>query len=522
VNTKRFFAAVVMTLLIIGFPGSIHGAATRGIEDRIRSALELIKDQSYVSPQLQGFLHATTPAQPGRMYSEDASLVALALSSYQETHYSQEFYPYLKTSADFITRAQTPGGDFYEYYDITKQSWSNGGRLYSWNPYAIVGPAYAAFVITSQVQTERAYWASVINVLRRCVDSSIVSAQGKDGAVVFAFPDGSTRADVAANAALLVGLTYIALFEQNWGDGNLATKYARFAESIAGWLYSFQEKNSSVWGFGGFYSNQSRTLQPSFENGLIMFGLNSYYKAASTLLQDFQPSISDLKQVMIDWMVGFVERQFDSRGGVAYGRTSVGMISYPKTTMVVTWVLQATVDVWINIGPEVYWNDSSRLYEWLTGKNELSIDLQNATSVTGRGGGFYSGIERDGLMKTSDLGVDALALYALVRAAYVSIPGQYPVSSATSTTHTSSAPIQQTTEATTVATRSTQPTAERTPYFQYGLVATVAVALLVGIVAFRARRAAAKLRRRKRPPRITRRRANWSCALATNPGLGSS
>ncbi len=366
------------------------------------------------------------------MYSEDASLVALALSAYQETHYSQDSYSYIKTSADFIGRAQTASGDFYEYFDLNNQSWSNGGRLYSWNSYAMMGPAYAAFVITSQDQAEKTYWAGVIDILRKCVDSWVVSAQNNDGAVVFSFSDGTTRADIAANAALLVSLTYIALFEHSWGDGNLATKYAKLAQNIASWLFSFQEKNSSVWGFGGFYSDQSRTLQPSFENGLIMFGLNSYYKAASLLLQDFQPSITDLKQVMIDWMVGFVERLFDSWGGIAYGRGTGGVISYPKTTMGVTSVLQATVDVWINLGPEVYWNDSSRLYDWITGKNELSTDLQSATGPAG-GGGFYAGIDRNGTIGYADLGVDALALYALVRAAYVSIPGEYPVSFATVT-----------------------------------------------------------------------------------------
>jgi len=386
----------------------------------------------------------------------------------------------------------------------------------------MMGPAYAAFVITSQAQAERAYWAGVIEALRKCVDSWVVSDQTKDGAVMFSFADGSTRADVAANAALLVSLTYIALFEHNWGDGNLATKYARLAQNIASWLFSYQEKNSSVWGFGGFYSDQSRTLQPSFENGLIMFGLNSYYKAASLLLQEFQPSISELKQVMIDWMVGFVERLFDSWGGIAYGRTSGGVIPYPKTTMAVTSVLQATVDVWINIGPEVYWNDSSRLYQWMTGKNELSIDLQSATSLTGSAGGFYAGIDRNGTIGYSDLGVDALALYAMVRAAYVSIPGEYPVSFATTTRRTSSTTIKQTTEETTERTTTTQPTGEQSSYFLYEIVVIATVVFLAGALALRAKRSRLRARVRKRSPRAARRRVNETGPQAQIQGFGWS
>jgi hypothetical protein len=207
----------------------------------------------------------------------------------------------------------------------------------------------------------------------------------------------------------------------------LATKYAGWSQKIAIWLYSLQEKNNSTWGFGGFYSNKGRALQTAFENGLAMYGLNSYYKAASLLLADFQPAIAEVRQSMIDWMVGFVERMFDSWGGTQYARTAAGITAYPKTTMAMSSVLQAAADVWINIGPSVYWSDSQRLYNWITGNNERSIDLQSATNIEGEGGGFYEGIWQNGTVTGSDLGLSALALYAIVRAAFVSIPGKYPV-----------------------------------------------------------------------------------------------
>ena len=163
-STKRIFGLFVIMLLFVSCLGSVQAAAPRGIEDRISSEIKFIESQFHTSSQVRGFLHSTAPGQSGRMYSEDASLVALALSAYQETHYSQEYYSYLKSSADFIVGAQTASGDFYEYFDLTNQSWNNGGRLYSWNPYAMMGPAYAAFVITSQTQAERTYWAGVIEM----------------------------------------------------------------------------------------------------------------------------------------------------------------------------------------------------------------------------------------------------------------------------------------------------------------------------------------------------------------------
>jgi hypothetical protein len=239
-----------------------------------------------------------------------------------------------------------------------------------------------------------------------------------------------------------------------------------------------------------------------------MFGLNSYYKAASLLLQNFQPSISDLKQAMIDWMVGFVERMFDSLGGIAYERTGGGVIRYPKTTMAVTSVLQATVDVWINIGPEIYWNDSSRLYEWMTGKNELSIDLQSEMNLAGSGGRFYAGIDRSGTIGNTELSVDALALYSLVRAAYVSIPGDYPVSFESTTTRTSSATIEQTTGETTARTTTTQPTTEQGPYFLLATVVIIAVVFLAGALALKAKRSRIRAKVRKPSRRTARRRKN--------------
>jgi hypothetical protein len=426
-HASQIHATFSIILLMVSFLAPVHGVTYSGIEDRIRAGMEFINGQLLTNSSVRGFQHATLPDLPRRMYAEDAGLVALALSAYQESHYSQEFYPALKTAVEFVEAAQTGLGDFHEYYDLATETWINGGHLYYWDAYAILGPMYAAFVITNQVQSERNYWAGVIDKVRVCVDYWVPRLQAVDGSILFSFPNGSARSDIAANAALLASLIHLALFEYYWGQRSLATKYAGWSQKIAMWLYSLQERSNSTWGFGGFYSGKSRAVQTAFENGFAIFGLNSYYKAASLLLTDFHPSIADLKQAMIDWMVGFVEMMFDSWGGTRYGRTAAGIMSYPKTTMAMASVLQAAADVWINIGPRVYWDDSQRLYKWITGSNELSTDLQSATNIAGDAGGFYEGIGQNGTMTSSDLGLSALALFAVVRAAFVSIPGEYPV-----------------------------------------------------------------------------------------------
>jgi hypothetical protein len=412
---------------MVNFLTPVHGAPNSGIEDRIRAAMGFIHGQLANDSKVVGFLHAVLPEQPRRMYAEDAGLVALALSAYQETHYSQEFYSDLKASVEFVEAAQSGSGDFFEYYDLATRTWVHVGHLYYWDPYAMLGPTYAAFTITNQIQSERTYWAGVIDRTRACVDYWVPRLQAADGSILFSFTDGSARADIASNAALLVSLIHLALFEYYWGDRTLATRYGMWSQKIAGWLYSLQERNNSTWGFGGFYSNKTQAVQMAFENGLVLFGLNSYYKAASLLVANPQPSLPDLKQSMIDWMVGFLEKMFDSWGGTQNARGAAGIISYPKTTMAMSSVLQAAVDVWINIGPRVYWDDSQRLYKWITGGNELSIDLQSATNIAGDAGGFYEGIRQNGSMTYSDLGISAFALYALARASFVSIPGEYPV-----------------------------------------------------------------------------------------------
>jgi len=416
----------MLGLLAVNSTGLAAASSGSNIEDRIRAGIGYIVNQYAAASAATGFLHGTNgPIETQRMYSFDNGIVALALSTYQQTHSSEEYYSYLKAAVQFLQRAQTGSGDFHEYFDISNNTWGLGGQLYYWNSYALMGVAYAAYTVTDAFPAEKAYWTGIVNVLRLCVDYWIPRTQTPGGQILFSFPGQSAKADLAANAAMLAALIHIALFEYYWGDVKLAANYAKWSQSIAVWLYFLQERNATSWGRGGFYHNATRTLQLTFENGLAMFALNSYYKAIGVLLATFHPSISELRESMMNWTAGYVEATRDSWNGPQYGRSAMGILPYPKETLAGASLIQALVDVWINIGgpthPPGYWSDAQELYEWMTGSNELSLDLQQARDIHGEGGGFYAGIQENGANTDSYLTTTALAVYAMVRASYIEV-----------------------------------------------------------------------------------------------------
>lgn len=445
----RYVLAILFVTLIAA-NSAAPALASNGlnVETRIRAAIGYIEGQYGSKSGVAGFLHSVNSSDEAQtIYSLDNGIVALALASYQQTHNSEEFFQNLKTAIQFLQQAQSSSGDFYEYYDLANSTWVLSGHLYYWDAYALMGAAYGPgeYAAIDEFSAERAYWTDVVNMLRLCVDNWIPSTQLPNGAIIFSFPGESPRIDVAANAAMLSALVHIALFEYFWGDSSLAAKYARWSQLIAQWLYSMQEKDPTSWGRGGFYTNATRGFQLTFENGLAMFGLNSYFKAVGLLekmLPASRPSISDLRETMMNWTQSFVEKTVDSWNGPQYGRGSAGIISYPKETIDDASLLQALVDIWINVGspdvlcdyPECYWAEAAKVYNWLAGSNELSLDLQQAKDVRGGDGGFYAGIQKTGVMTDSLLATTALALFGMVKASYIQVPEFSSVATTASTT----------------------------------------------------------------------------------------
>jgi hypothetical protein len=481
------------------------------VETRIRAAIGYIGGQYTSKSGVAGFLHgANGISETQRIYSLDNGIVALALAAYQQTHNSEEFYQHLKTSVEFLRQAQTSSGDFYEYFDLATNTWVLSGQLYYWDAYALMGAAYGPgeYAAIGEFPQERQYWADTVNMLRLIVEHWVPRSQLPNGAIVFSFPGESSRVDVAANAAMLSALVHIALFEYFWGDLSLATKYAQWAQLIAQWLHSMQEKDPTSWGRGGFYTNNTQTSQLTFENGFAMFGLNTYFKAVGLFqktLPDNNPSISELRQTMMNWTEGFVENIVDSWNGPQYGRSAAGVVPYPKQTLDAASILQALVDVWINLGspdvlcdsPKCYWAEAAKVYNWFAGSNELSIDLQQAKDLRGGSGGFYSGIQKTGAITDSLLATTALTLFGMVKASYIQVPEFMTVTTTTS-------PTSQTHTSTTNSTSTTTP--EKLPWLPaVATLSAIGLLLFVAVLVTLKFRSPNKVHRARRTSRKRRR-----------------
>lgn len=472
--------AILLLALVVGssvLPASIPVNSTSDVESRILRGIAFLQRQFHSGGTVAGYLHLANSSEMHAL-TEDNALTVLALSGYQESHFSSAFYSDLRRAVAFVDAAQAGGGDFYGYYDFGKGAWSLSGRFYYWNAIVLMSLGYAAFTITNQVNSERGYWAGVAARLVACSDRWLPSGIGENGGVTFALSNGSEGLDVGFQGAILMGLMYLALFEYYWGSRDVGDRLFAYAKPMASWLFSLQERDLTRWGRGGFYSNASKSFQPGEGNGFAMLGLNGYYKTVQLFTPTTRLDLEGMRGMMQDWEEGYVEKSADSYGGVAYGRGANGPIAYPKLTWTTAATLAATVDVWINLGPPKYWNDSSKIYSWLTGNNERSTDIQTPQ------GDFQGGIAIGGRLLPSDLGDSMLMLFAVIQAAFVSIPGTYPVTNAKQrTTETVSSENITLTQSNYSTTKETNQSAQNLQL--YAITGLVILALMLGLVAYK-------------------------------------
>lgn len=198
------------------------------------------------------------------------------------------------------------------------------------------------------------------------------------------------------------------------------------------------------------------------------------------------------------WEEGYFENITAPYGAVSFGRDARGLKPYPRLTWTTSASLANTVDVWINLGPARYWNDSSRIYAWFTGSNERSTDMQTPE------GNFYEEEPVAGSpLRPSDLAVAMLALYSIIRTAFVKIPGAYPVSNSNPkfTRASTSTPPAVTEPTTSTAQETPAKTANLTLYTVAAIV--VVLGALAGLFALR-------LSRKKKHKRPASRRSTRS------------
>jgi hypothetical protein len=416
---KIVLAGCFLLALLAGLP---IGHASADVESRIVSAIDWINGQETSNSRYVGFARGVATPDNQTIFTEDQALIALALSDYHFTHYSDQYDNLLSVAVSLAMSARTTSGDFYEYYDLRSGQWFHAGGLYPWDAYAIAGLASAAYKVSYNNYSQLVFWAPIEMKLKEAVDNTLHS-QRDDGAWLFRSTHGSSRdALTRENAILLVGLLYLGLFESELGSKQQATYYGQLSEKTARWLFSMQDNNSALPTFGGFPHSDSNSTQTTEENGEVLLGVDTYYSIIGVLLPEASPSIFDARRVMTDWVSGFAEKMRDSFGGFYNGRTQNSLVQYPKTTRAAAWMLQALADIWVNLGGPRYYGDSQKPYDWIVGGNELRADLQGASSISGAMGGFYGGIDKGTLDQATRTDVTASALYALVRAAFILVP----------------------------------------------------------------------------------------------------
>ena len=415
----------MVCLLLASFIGLPFARASIDVEARIVSAIEWIEGQKLSDSQLAGFGRGTSAPSNQTIFVEDQALVALALSDYHSTHNDGQYDGLLKIAADFIASARTSRGDFYEYYDTGSKRWHNSGYLYPWDAYAVAGLAAAASRVSSKDPQQLSYWTTLVAALKNSVNAFMYNRRS-DGSWLFRdYRTGKAEALTRENAILLVALLYIGLFESQWGSKQQSAMYGQLAQKTAGWLFSLQDRNASHLTFGGFPQSDLNSTQVSEGNGEVLLGVDSYYSIIGVISSNPSPTIWDARAVMSNWVNGFVVEMRDQYGGPYYSRTSSSLATYPKTTRAAAWILQALDDIWINLGGNDYYANATLSYYWIIGENELGIDLQGATSISGSKGGFYTSITGAVVNKTSTVDVAASTLYAMIRSALVQIP-EYP------------------------------------------------------------------------------------------------
>jgi hypothetical protein len=411
-------ASLILTILLV-LPGV---RAEVNVELRMSSAIGWIAGQQIINVPFPGFARGTDPNTNGTLFVKDQALVALALSEYRYTHNTVSNNAMIDTAANLTMSAQTPSGDFYEYYDIRDGRWHNSGDLYSWDAYVIGALALASYRVTAEIQRPSGFWFDVEANLKKSV-SGFIGYQRDDGAWLFRV-EGSVerKALTRENAWMLAGLSNVGLFERLWGSPQQAAYYGFLAEKTAKWVFSTQVDDVTQFNYGGFPHSDDNSTQFTDENGEILRGIQGYYSAIASLVDTPSPTIQDTRRLMVKWVRGFVNQMSDTYGGLYYART-INTITYqPQTTLGNSWVIRALADIWVDLGDPAFKDGSGVVYNWLIGGNVAGVDLQGAPSLGGGQGGFYRSINGSAVDTTTTTDVTAAALYAITDAAYIKIP----------------------------------------------------------------------------------------------------
>jgi hypothetical protein len=323
---------------------------------------------------------------------------------------------------EFVLNAQTNGQDFCWYYDIGQKQWSVSGAFYYWNSHVTALLAQTAFAMRKLPEgfIEHEFWDRVVQRIESCIDSWISNSMKDDGRWAFSYPD-SRPVRIEDVGMMLNALACISGYEKIWGDAGRADRFSRIAQKTCTWILEQQEMSQDSWGYGGYYDDDSRTVQTMVSNSRAMFGLLSFWSFAGLTIQ--QLDYNSLRRRMIAWTDGFVLKMTDSHGGPAESRTRNNTSLYPKRTLAAGELVRDLMLIWVDLGGDYYWNLTQRTYYWLVGRNEMSLDMQQIDGTTATAGRFYIGMENATYVnRESSTETTAQCLEAMLHAMSIDIP----------------------------------------------------------------------------------------------------
>jgi len=312
-----------------------------------------------------------------------------------------------------------------------------------WNAFAAEAIAISAARMLSNPQLDpssKILYLNATEIVERMIGKWAPVFAQADGSWRFGYPFTGQDNSLDANAMMLTALTVLASYEQVRGDPNhQLTQLTRWASGIAEWIMSRQEKRL-LWLRGGFYNDGTNQTMYTDSNARAVFALITYADQIKSLASNGS-SIRNQVLAALQFWTNFIpystyaptssfgmRDQYDygpywyvtkcssspsslevGVNGTVYDQSSgLCFFRYPKETWRAAVVGRALLGMYNLTANADLVLRAIYYYGWMTGINELQMDLQQIVGHTqamavpfgglippGRGG-FWIGIKRTG------------------------------------------------------------------------------------------------------------------------------
>jgi hypothetical protein len=418
---------------------SIH--ALQDAERRLLNSVEYImgNNASCIGSEYEGFVegglvNGTTIAfDDDFLYTDSNARVAKAFCSCQNRFDADgSVLGGMKRALSFVVSAQTPRRDFYLYYapenaSQVKKGYDQKGwhycswdrreeikpsRLYFWNAPILEALAHIGFTKLREdpLRGDSAYYHDLVKRVEECVEVWKTACEEPNGAWVTAKPcldpvKGHFDAEdtvIDANGYLLATFTWLSLYERQFGDAGKGAEYSESAQRVARWLLERQElQPDGEFPQGGFYHNAAHTAMYTDSNGRAALSLLVYASHIDQIAVSPHPSRPEILERLELWADAFIPRMVDSHYG-PYWFYSIdvtqgwrpGLVQYPKEVYRASVLGTALAELSHLRGDPKFLDRAVKFYRWMTGENEVPVDLQSGVNRRGVRNGFCVGIHK--------------------------------------------------------------------------------------------------------------------------------